>query len=336
VLGGKYLENLLKVLNNPTTSVGDIRFRLEVMSQVLGKVSDNDDGFTSAEQMSDIYVEELDKRVSRKFATTGISTLDSHLTEGFLPTKVTIMAGFTGMGKSTLGVTMAHRIAVAGHCVCFFSMETQSVGVWDKIVSSLTQIPLVRLKKDVISLTTEERGRIDKALSDLNRLPMLINDRVKMSMSDMRYHIMNARRIGYDPKVVFVDLFGKLEDVEGDNKASRIETEMKHLRVLAQELNVHFVAIVQIGRQGFGRDRQGRIRRPVLVDIKNANAYAEEPDIVLLLHRNSYYLPDLDDDILEINIAKQREGEVTNCYLEMFADRATIMGTLKRPHDIGG
>ena len=159
-----------------------------------------------------------------------------------------------------------------------------------------------------------------------------------MSIDGMLYQLRSAKRRNHDPKVVFIDLFGKIEDVDtGDNLAQRIQREMKRMRVLARTLDVHFVCVVQVGRQGFGQQRGGRIRRPTLIDIKNANAYAEEANLVLLLHRNKYYLPDLEDDILEIEVAKQRDGgSNTKVYFEMFADRSTIMDTDKTPHDVLG
>ena len=337
-IGTKHLEQILKAINNPISSAADVRAALDAATTSLENVTTKEVGFVDAAAMSDIYIRELDQRASRPFFTTGMPALDERLSEGFVPGKLTVMAGFTGMAKSTTGIAMAHRIAVKGIGVGFFSMETQREGVWDKLVSSLSQIPLVRLKKESANLNVDERQRIDNALGDLQHLPLLINDRASMSMAEMRHQILSAKRTGHEVKVVFIDLFGKLEDVDtGDNLASKIQQKCKEMRVLAQELDVHFVLIVQIGRQGFGRTRGGNIKRPTLVDIKNANAYAEEADLVLLLHRNKYYLPDLEDDILEVHIGKQRDGEAgTVCYLEMFADRSTIMTTNKRPHDVGG
>lgn len=337
-IGSKHLERILKTINNPITSAHDVRDALDGAIASLEKVDVTGYGFSDADAMADLYARELDARATRPFYTTGISALDEHLTEGFVPCKLTVLAGFTGMAKSTIAIAMAHRIAAHGIGVGFFSMETQKEGVWDKLVASLTQIPTLRLKKESADLTVDERHRIDNALTDMRSLPLLINDRASMSMAEMRYQILAAQKRGHDIKVVFVDLFGKLEDVDtGDNLAAKIQQKCRQMRVMAQELNVHFVMVVQVGRQGFGRTRGGAIRRPTLIDIKNANAYAEEADLVLLLHRNKYYLVDLEDDILEVHIAKQRDGvSGTVCYLEMFADRSTIMSTHKRPHDLGG
>ena len=141
-----------------------------------------------------------------------------------------------------------------------FSMESTAVSLMDKMVSTLTQIPLGRLKKESAELSEDERRSIMNAVEDIGKLPLLINDQASISMDSMLYQIQAAQRRGHDPKVVFIDLFGKLEDVDtGDNLAARIQREMKRVRVLAKSLDMHFVCVVQVGRQGFGRGRAGNI-----------------------------------------------------------------------------
>ena len=337
-IGGSRLQKLLQVCNSPKTSASDVKEVVASIQEDIESANTSGFNFKDASQLGDEYLLSLESRKEQSFHTTGLADLDAHLANGFAPKLISVLAGFTGMTKSTVAIHMAHRIAVQGVGVAMFSMESTSVSMMDKMVSTLTQIPLGRLKKESAYLTDEERESILVAVDDLRRLPLLINDQASISMDGMLYQIQCAQRRGHDPKVVFIDLFGKLEDVDtGDNLAARIQREMKRVRVLAKSLDIHFVCIVQIGRQGFGRGRQGSIKRPTLIDIKNANAYAEEADLVLLLHRNKYYLPDLEDDIPEIDVAKQRDGEANmKEYFEMFADRSTIMGTDKRPHDHGG
>jgi replicative DNA helicase len=240
------------------------------------------------------------------------------------------------MAKSTVAINMAHRIAVQGIGTAVFSMETTNVSLYDKLVATLTQIPIDNLKKNTKDLSKEDHQRIANSVQQIAKLPILLDDQPTLNVDSIFYQIQSAQRRGYDPKVIFIDLFGKVEGSEGqDNKAARIERDCQRMRALAKILNVHFVLVVQIGRQGYGRGRGGRIKRPNLIDIKNANAYAEEADLVLLLHRNKYYLPDLEDDILEIDVAKQRDGEPnTRIFFEMFGETATLVDTDKMPHDM--
>lgn len=331
----KHTKNLLRICNDPRSSYSELRSVLNEIQEDVEKSNSASFGFKDTTELGNQYLNHLESRKDFKFYTTGFTELDSLLSEGFAPKQISVMAGFTGMAKSTVAMNMAHRIAVQGTCTALFSMESTDMSMMDKMVSTLAQIPLKRLKKEVKELTTTELSNIESAILEIQKLPILINDQASMSIDGMLYQLQSARRRGYDPRVVFIDLFGKIEDVDtGDNLATRIQREMKRMRVLAKSMDIHFVCIVQIGRQGFGRQAGGRIRRPTLIDIKNANAYAEEANLVLLLHRNKYYLPNLPDDILEIDVAKQRDGEAnTRAYFEIFPDRSTIMDTDKRPHD---
>ena len=335
-IGGDRLKSLTRICNDPAATVDDLRDVVTQLQSDLEVANTSGFQFKNTEQLGADYLQNLDDRKTLEFFTTGFPDLDEHLAEGFAPGQITVMGGFTGMAKSTVAINMAHRIAVQGIGTALFSMESTDMSMMDKVVSTMTQIPLHRLKKEAAELTEQEMGAITQVVAELRGLPLLINDQASLSIDGMLYQLQSARRRGYDPKVIFIDLFGKIEDVDtGDNLATRIQKEMKRMRVVAKTLEVHPVCIVQIGRSGFGRQRGGRIRRPTIIDIKNANAYAEEANLLLLLHRNKYYLPDLEDDILEIDIAKQRDGEANiKVYFEMFADRSTIMDTDKTPHDV--
>lgn len=331
-------QELVRLTNDPRTTAAQLREIIKSISDDIENAASSGYHFKDMNELGKQYLVNLEDRANRQFYTTGFTDLDDHLTEGFAPKKITTLAGFTGMAKSTVAINMAHRIAVQGIGTAVFSMESTDISMLDKLISTLTQIPSNKLKKESAALTREEKHNIERAVKQIGQLPILINDQASMSIDNMLYQLQSAMRKGHNPKVIFIDLFGKIEDVDtGENLATRIQRECKRMRVLAKQLDVHFVLVVQVGRQGYGRQRGGRIRRPTLIDIKNANAYAEESDLVMLVHRNKYYLEDLEDDILEIDIAKQRDGEANvKVYFEMFADTSTIMSTDKRPHDILG
>lgn len=335
-LGTDQINKLISLSNNPNSTIIDIRSAINEIIVGIDDVSTTGYNFLDSIELGELYLDEIVARAKRHYHTTGFVKLDQSLTEGFAPKKVSVIAGFTGMAKSTVTVNMAYRIAVQGICTAIFSMETTNMSLFDKLVSALSNVPITRLKKNTADLTEQEVAEIRNAVEIIGRYPLLINDASSVTMDGVFYQIQSAQRRGYDPKVIFIDLFGKIEDVDtGNNLAARIQREMKRIRVLAKTLDVHFVCVVQIGRQGYGRTNVG-IRRPTLLDIKNANAYAEESDTVLLLHRNKYYLPDLQQDILEVHIAKQRDGEANErVYYEFVPELAQIRETQSVPHDVG-
>lgn len=335
-IGSKRLTELVRVCNDPTSEISQIRSIIQQVQRDVEFADSTGYQFKDSVELGDEYIQTIEERKDLKFYTTGFTDLDELLSEGFAPKQVTVMAGFTGMAKSTVAINMAHRIAVQGIGTALFSMESTGVSMMDKLVATLTQIPLSRLKKEAAQLDDREKANIVEAIEDLKSLPIIINDQASVTIDGILYQLESAKRRGHNPKVIFIDLFGKIEDVDtGDNLAARIQREMKRIRVLAKQLDVHFVCVVQVGRQGFGKAKGGRVKRPTLIDIKNANAYAEEANVVILLHRNKYYIPSLEDDILEFILAKQRDGESNQVvYFEFFPETSTIMDTDKTPFDV--
>lgn len=330
------VQELIRLCNDPTATIDRIRELSRAIASDCESAGDTHYRFKDSSELADAYLNDIDDRARRPFCTTGLNALDVLLSDGFAPKQISILGGFTGMAKSTIAINMAHRISVAGIGTALFSMESTDMSMMDKLVATLTQIELVKLKKKSGELTPDDKRNIKMAVEQIRKLPILINDQASLSIDNVLYQLQSASRRGYNPKVIFIDLFGKIEDVDtGENLATRIQKECKRMRVLAKELDVHFVLVVQVGRQGYGKTKGGKIKRPTLIDIKNANAYAEEANLVLLAHRNKYYVEDLDDDILEIHVAKQRDGEANSCaYFEMFANTSTLMDTDKRPHDL--
>ncbi|KKL80743.1 hypothetical protein LCGC14_2001680, partial [marine sediment metagenome] len=50
-------------------------------------------------------------------------------------------------------------------------------------------------------------------------------------------------------------------------------------------------------------------KRPMLSDLKDSGNYEEAARLVMLLYRDSYYNPESLDNTMEVNIAKQNQGE---------------------------
>jgi len=74
---------------------------------------------------------------------------------------------------------------------------------------------------------------------------------------------------------------------------------------MAEYFNVHLCVIVQIGR---AVERRAN-KRPMMSDLKDSGNYEEAARMVLLLYRDSYYNPESIDSTMEVNIAKQNQGE---------------------------
>jgi len=92
------------------------------------------------------------------------------------------------------------------------------------------------------------------------------------------------------------------------------------LKALAKELNVPIVALSQLSRQVESRDD----KRPQLSDLRESGSIEQDADVVLFVHRESYYHRGEGHEDLEtqaqIIIAKQRNGPVGEINLEWLRD----------------
>jgi replicative DNA helicase len=82
--------------------------------------------------------------------------------------------------------------------------------------------------------------------------------------------------------------------------------KLQYLQGLFQEKRVHGFLTAQINRRV--EQSGGKDKRPSLADIKSCGGFEEMADLVFGIHREKVYNDDLDDDVIEINILKQKRG----------------------------
>jgi replicative DNA helicase len=77
------------------------------------------------------------------------------------------------------------------------------------------------------------------------------------------------------------------------------------------------IALAQVNRSS--EDREDK--RPRLSDLRESGSIEQDADTCLMLHRPGKYGGDTDDNIIEVIVAKQRNGptgDVTLAYLKQY------------------
>ena len=123
----------------PYSPVEDLRKMLaEVSSGAL--LDDRDDGVTTTDQAGqelDQLTEAMLEGQGPRRITTGLPRLDEVLEGGLMRGHTCILGARTGVGKTTVGLSMAVAAAQAGSRVLFASVEMSRIELMQKVVANV-------------------------------------------------------------------------------------------------------------------------------------------------------------------------------------------------------
>jgi replicative DNA helicase len=327
----------------------------KVRDMVVSSRAYKNAGFQTASEALVRWEQEMARRqLSRDFVPTGYSHIDYFLTEGFAAGKVSLVGGRPGCGKSAFVdncmVRMCNISAILEsdpfitpdispfgtvepiYCA-LTALEMNAVGTLDRMAAISTMINLSSIIKNPRDLTADQWQDIERFKQGIGRSKYLFfDDQPRQSVAEMALRVEALKkRMGIKRLVVFIDLFGKLSDMNEEAEESvahAYEKALREIQIYARELNVHFCLVAQIGRAAEAmRDstarKGGRIdNRPSIRHLKNAGAFEEVADLIFLLYRQKYYEPSVPNDICEIILAKQRQG-VNNKTINLLFDAPT-------------
>ena len=244
------------------------------------------------------------------FVPTGFRDIDILLGGGMLSSGMYILAARPGMGKTTVALNIADRVAERTGPVVFVSLEMDEEQLMAKRLSRLSGIPGNRLLMD--KLTEPEGRRLAEASSKLSRLPVHISQRPAVTVDDIALLARKVKGV----KLLVVDYIGKITPGQGAQRKNRIEymTEISGaLKTLARTLRIPVLVLCQLNRQTEGQSD----KVPQLSHLRDTGAIEQDADGVIFLYREDYYAEKkpsgFDPSPLEIIVAKNRHGSTGKC-----------------------
>jgi len=221
---------------------------------------------------------------------TGFVLLDKML-GGFQKSDLIIVAGRPGMGKSSLGLSIAQNAARRYDArVAVFSLEMSSEQVVQRLLSIETAIDSHRLRMGQID--EEEWPILVEAANTLASTNIFIDDTPGASVLEIR---TKARRLyaerGIDLIVVdYMQLMsGGGGGPRGENRQQEISFISRSLKGLARELNVPVIALSQLSRAVETRANN----KPVLSDLRESGCLSGDTLVYLPELGMSYPIRDL-------------------------------------------
>lgn len=232
---------------------------------------------------------------------TGIFDLDK-VTNGLHEEEFTVIGARPGVGKTTLALQIALKIAEKGLPVGIISLEMSSTQIIQKILSKKTNIDSDKIRTG--KLTEAEIEKVAIAEGEISDLPFFINTRIK-NIQDIEIYarkLKNKNNLG----LLIVDY---LQLVKSKNKFSSREQEVaeisRTLKLLSLELKIPIIGLCQLNRNAARTE-------PTLADLRESGAIEQDADNVIFLYKEN----DSEEETTTvenviIDLQKQRAGGLT-------------------------
>jgi len=178
-----------------------------------------------------------------------------------------------------------------------------------RMISSLANVNSSKWRNPYKLMTNEDRDRISFAVNEIEKMSLNIHDQSGQSIYDIRAAVRKSMKDEPDKKHLVVIDYLQLISIVGkfDRHDLAIGYITRELKKLAREFNIPVVLLSQLSRGV----EQRQDKRPMLSDLRDSGNIEQDADIVMFLYRDDYYDKQSENEnITEIIIAKQRNGEV--------------------------
>lgn len=249
-----------------------------------------------------------DDNITQSFIgfSTGFNSLDNVM-GGLHQGDLIIIAARPSVGKTAFMLEIARKIAVLlKKKILIFSLEMSKEQLADRLLSLQSDIPLFEIRMGNIKQNKILWERCYNALNTLHETEIIIDDNPGQSVHNLRSKCRKWHmELGID--IIFIDYLQLLQGRNRESRALEVSEISQTLKNIARELKVPVIAISQLSRAVEARND----KKPQLSDLRESGSIEQDADIVMFLHRESYYNKDLseeDKNKVEVIIAKNRNG----------------------------
>lgn len=269
----------------------------------------------------------LARREGREIACPAIPTgyveLDYYLGGGFWPGELCILAARPSMGKTTLAINIARKIASIENPspkpVAVFSMEMPNIQITKNILAASCGIISSGAKLRKYALNDDEYQNVIGWSEVLKSSPIYIDDSGGLTVDQLRARI--RRLVGrYKVELVVVDYLQLLRsNFKRGNRQEEVSEISRNLKAISREMNLPMLVLSQLNRRVEGKD--GAEKRPVLSDLRESGAIEQDADVVMMLFREDYCNGFKGTSETECIIQKNRNGEIGTAKLSFVKDQ---------------
>lgn len=233
---------------------------------------------------------------------TGFPSIDRLLGGGLRRRDLIVLGGDVGVGKSSLALGLALRVARQDLGVALLSGEMDEERLMERALAMEGRVSMDELR--AADLSDQMRAGIGAAAVRLRGLPLHL---LPLAAQDLDSALARLDRLER-PALVVLDYL-QLAPPPAGTAAGAQDEEMaavlRRLKAVALEREVALLVVSQLPRFAPGRTNH----RPTLDDFGHLGAVKQHADVVLGLYREEMYNPGYGvDGATELLIAKNRNG----------------------------
>ncbi|HHT0512578.1 TPA: replicative DNA helicase [Raoultella planticola] len=244
---------------------------------------------------------------------TGIEELDAK-TGGIELTDLVFIAARPSMGKTELALDIIDKVSAQGHGVLFFSMEMSDTQIVKRMVSASGGMPVSRLKA-ASQFEDEDWARFFNGMERLATRNIWITDATDLTIEQIHQTATRYQLEHPEIALVVIDYLALIKIQSNARYDLAVGEVSKGLKRLAKANKTPVIALSQLSRGVESRPN----KRPMNSDMKNSGEIEADADLILMLYRDEVYNPESPaKGIAEINVTKQRNGELGTIYRRFY------------------
>ena len=190
--------------------------------------------------------------------------------------ELTVIAAWSGIGKTSLALCMAVNMAFGGNPTAFYSLEMNARELWARIISGPAKLTSNKILTS--QLSKDELSRFDKAVSSYMNIPLYIDESATISF-DKVLRSVRTLVLQKGVKVFFVDYLQIFaQNSRGEKEESILSAMTRRLKNICKELNICCVLLSQLRR-----DKEEQ--HPRMDMLRGSGQIEESADNVVLIDR---------------------------------------------------
>lgn len=294
---------------------GDLNTLIDDCNNLLFVASNQSNGRyqTTARYIASQHIDRIDDILAGRWTPvlpTGHRVLDK-LTGGLGVGEVTVLAGASGMGKTTFALNIVLNVCQRGQRVVIFSLEMSQSEVFDAMLSIYTGIPLVNVKMKKF-FSADEMTRYITAIGELSTYQFdVVDEFPALTPAQLRRKLRTLEAEGGPIHLCMVDGLWLMDATEPAKEEWRnIHMIMRDLTGIASVRQ--FSVPILLLHQYTSDAKERKDKAPQITDMAGGRSVDRTAQNIWGLYSDAYYQIDDPADITKLYLMKNRNSGVRN------------------------